>query len=165
MIKKITTLGIILFLVLGAIKQSSAQGSELKFSRVIDTALTFTIPCSVNLANGYFVDILTLSNEANTVTKINSVFIDWPLIAISTGSSSCGSGGSGQFRLQPALAKNGIYTEITTSGSSAFNGVYWASKGSKIAVKASTVSASYSYLASAFNGKIRISAIEFKTIP
>lgn len=147
------------------IGKASAQGAELKFSRVIDTALTFTIPCSVNLVNGYYVDILTLSNDANTVTKINSIFIDWPLIAISMGSSSCGSGGSGQFRLQPALVKNGIYTEITTSGSSAFNGVYWASKGSKIAVKASTTSASYSYLASAFNGKVRISAIEFKIMP
>jgi hypothetical protein len=163
--KSLTLFFVIILLAFIDKNETFAQGSELKFSRVIDTALTFTIPCSVNLVNGYYVEILTLSNDANTVTKINSIFIDWPLIAISMGSSSCGSGGSGQFRLQPALVKNGIYTEITTSGSSAFNGVYWASKGTKIAVKASTTSASYSYLASAFNGKIRISAIEFKIMP
>jgi len=151
------------------INYSNAQGYELRFNKVIDTVLTFTIPCTANLSNGYFLEVLPLSNNPIIVTKINSIYIDWPQLPVNTGSSSCGSGGSGQFRLQPALKKNGIYTDITGSGTATadtkFNGVYWASTGTGIAVKASTVSASYPYLGAAFNGKIRISAIEFIMIP
>ncbi|HRS53661.1 MAG TPA: hypothetical protein P5250_03020 [Bacteroidales bacterium] len=163
--KKIYFVAIIFSFIVLNIK---SQGYQLKFNKVIDTALTFTIPCTANLLNGYFVDILTLNND-NTVTKINSIYIDWPQLSVNTGSSSCGSGGSGQFRLQPALKKNNIYTDITSvgtaSGDTKFNGIYWATKGTTISVKASSTSTSYPYLSTSFNGKIRISAIEFLLIP
>jgi len=147
----------------------SAQGHDLKFNRVIDTAINFVIPCTVNLVNGYFVDIFSVNNNSNIITKINSIYIDWSQVAVNTGSSSCGSGGSGQFRLQPALKKNGIYTDITGTsnalGDTKFNGIYWATKGTSIGVKASSSSTSYPFLSSNYNGKIRISAIEFLILP
>lgn len=167
------TSAVLTLFTIALINHSVAQGYNLKFNRVIDTVITYSVPCSVNLINGTYYDILTVNSGSAIVNKIEAIYVEWPGY-INTGSSSCGSGGAGQFRVQPAIKKNGIYTELTGDNNTGnygaaetkFKGVFWATKGTTVAVKASMgSSSSYPYLASAYSGKVRISMIEFNIVP
>lgn len=155
--------------------RTNAQGYELQFLRVVDTAFTFTVPCNTYIPDigGVYYDILSVNTSQDIVSKIESISVSWPGY-LTTSSSTCGSGGAGQFRLQPALKKNGLYMEITGDNNTGnygasetkWRGVYWATKGTTIGVKASMASSSsYHYLGSNYTGKIRISLIEFLIVP